>query len=114
MLSSLIRSPSPQSSSPSVEDIFASAPGLIFPDDLCNSHGNPGSSIIYISKHYGDLEFTLADPEGEDERRLFAHYLWNSGIQIGEFLGRGQHEEDECFRNWGVKGERILELGAGP
>lgn len=114
MLSSLVRLPSPRSSSPSVEDIFASAPGLIFTDDLCNSHGNPGSSIVYISKHYGDLEFTLADPEGEDERRLFAHYLWNSSIQIGELLGSGHRGEDECSRKWRVMGERVLELGAGP
>lgn len=49
------------------EDIFASAPGLIFTDDLRNLHGDPDSVVVYQSKRFGDIELRTADPEGETE-----------------------------------------------
>lgn len=45
-------------------------------------------------------------PQGDDNRRLFSHFLWNAGLQLAEFI-----EEDSA--QWSVKGERVLELGAG-
>ena len=78
------------------EDIFASAPGLIFTDDLRNFHGDPGSTII----------LTTADPTIEDERQLFSHYLWNAGIKLANLISA----EDS---RWSVRGEKVLELGAG-
>ncbi|KAK4508260.1 hypothetical protein PRZ48_001998 [Zasmidium cellare] len=88
------------------EDIFASAPGLIFTDDLRNMHGDDASVLVYKSKRFGDIELRTADPEKEGDRKLFAHYLWNAGIKMAELIS----EEDA---EWRVEGERVLELGAG-
>ena len=94
----------PPDNADSVEDIFASAPGLIFTDDLRNHHGDPGSIIVYKSSRFGDIELTTADPESEDERKLFGHYLWNAGVTMAEMIGSGA---------WSVKDRKVLELGAG-
>lgn len=86
--------------------------------------------------------------DGEDQRRKFAHYLWNAGVLVGELVGgrpaaegngdgekeekengevvvkRVQEEEDKWGEGrwwlsveeealWRVKGEKVLELGAG-
>ncbi|KAK4541450.1 hypothetical protein LTR36_008051 [Oleoguttula mirabilis] len=91
------------------EDIFASAPGLIFTDDLRTLHGDPGTTIVYKSKRFGDIELKTADPEGEDDRRLFSHYLWNAGIKLAELISDDEAENGK----WRVQGERVLELGAG-
>lgn len=84
------------------EDIFAEAASL-FPDDTRNAHGDPGSVIVYSSR-YGDLRLTVADPGREDDRKLFAHYLWNASIYCADMIEKKQ---------WDVKGHRALELGAG-
>ncbi|KAF1999734.1 hypothetical protein P154DRAFT_436327 [Amniculicola lignicola CBS 123094] len=86
------------------EDIFSSSLGGIFTDDLQNQHGDdPTTIIIYRSLRFGDLEFRTADVNGEEQRRKFAHYLWNAGILMAEL------EE----KAWKVEGETVLELGAG-
>lgn len=112
MLSSLVYTPS---SSSSVEDIFFSSLSLIFPDHIRDQHGDPGSYVIYKSQRFGDLDLKLTDPVGEDERRLFAHYLWNSGVLMAEYIsGNGDGEKQlKERRRWDVKGEKVLELGAG-
>lgn len=92
------------------EDIFASAPGFLFTDDLRNLHGDPDSVIIYKSRRFGNIELRTADPEGEDERRLFSHYLWNAGIKMAELISSKKGEGGE---GWSVEGEKVLELGAG-
>ena len=49
---------------------------------------------MYMSHKFGELVFRTADPEGEEERRKFAHYLWNAGVLMGEFVGgRGEGRE---------------------
>ena len=116
MLTSLVRLP--VSSEPdSIEDIFSCALGLIFTDDLRDQHGDPGSTVIYRSRAFGDLELSLVDPVGEEDRRLFAQYLWNAGVQIGEFIGNAVVEDGKgtSIREipWNVRGEKVLELGAG-
>ena len=93
------------------EDIFASAPGLIFTDDLRNQHGDPGATIVYKSSRFGDIELKTADPESEDDRKLFGHYLWNAGIKMAELVG--QADDGDGDRKWNVNGRRVLELGAG-
>ena len=45
-------------------------------------------------------------PQGEDNRRLFSHFLWNAGLQLAEFI-------EEFPAQWVVQGQRVLELGAG-
>ncbi len=139
----------------SIEDIFSTTLSLLFPDDVRNQHGNPGSRIVYrcssafssflsrgswsthLSKRdhlasqalnsgsgiesenlesgtddgvnggnggYGnaeekeeerekEIELELADPGGEDDRLLFAHYLWNAAILLAVFI-----EEDAIHR----------------
>ena len=89
------------------EDIFAAAPGLIFTDDLRNLHGDLGSTIVYKSRRFGDIALRTAEPEGEDERKLFSHYLWNAGIKIAELISREDDSE------WSVQDQSVLELGAG-
>ena len=104
MLTDKIRLSGPDSNDP--EDIIFSSLGVIFPDDITNQHGDRDHSVIYVSPTFGSITLTLADPQGDDNRRLFSHFLWNSGLQLAEFI-----EEDD--QNWRVKGERVLELGAG-
>lgn len=82
------------------EDIFAAAAlGTLFTDDLRNQHGgDPGSGtlIAYLSRRLGRaLELGTADPAGEEERRKFAHYLWNAGVLMGELCGGRPAEGEE-------------------
>lgn len=92
------------------EDIFGESLGVIFPDDITNQHGDAASSVIYKSDKFGDITLQLADPKGEDSRRLFSHFLWNAGLQLAEFIEGGV---DELGRDWTVRNQKILELGAG-
>lgn len=103
MLTDKIVLPSFSSSEP--EDIFSSALGLLFTDDVQNQHGEPGKSVIYKSNRFGDIRLSLVDPKAEDVR-LFAHYLWNAGVQLAELVSG----DDQM---WCVRGKRVLELGAG-
>jgi len=104
MLTDKIRLSGPETDSP--EDILSSSLGVIFPDDITNQHGSLETAVIYLSPRFGPLTLSLADPQGEDSRRLFSHFLWNASLQLAEFM-----EEDEG--DWCVRGERVLELGAG-
>ena len=97
----------PPDSDDEPEDIFAFAPGLIFTDDLRNFHGDPGSTIEYTNPRFGKIELSTADPEAEHERKLFSHYLWNAGIKLAGLVSDSDDSE------WSVKGEAVLELGAG-
>jgi EEF1A N-terminal glycine/lysine methyltransferase len=87
------------------EDIFASAPGLIITDDLRNQHGDPGSTIVYKSKRFGNIELQTADPEGENERQLFSHYLRNAGIKLAELIS----DEEGDGGKWSVNDQTVLE-----
>jgi nicotinamide N-methyltransferase len=104
MLTDKIHPSGPETNSP--EDILSSSLGVIFPDDITNQHGSLESSVIYLSPTFGAITLSLADPKGEDSRRLFSHFLWNAGLQLAEFIE--ENEED-----WAVRGESVLELGAG-
>ncbi|KAG4432434.1 hypothetical protein IFR05_012092 [Cadophora sp. M221] len=100
------------------EDYLASSLAVIFPDDITNQHGDHESSVIYLSPSHGSLELTLADPQGEDSRKLFSHFLWNAGVQLAEFIEEGRSilgadGEAADTEAWSVKGKRVLELGAG-
>ena len=109
------------------EDILSSSLAVIFPDDITNQHGDAGSSVIYLSPSYGEIVLSLADPQGEDSRGLFSHFLWNAGLLLGELIEEFEGEtvhaqvEDEAGEDkvlgsgipWDVQGQRVLELGAG-
>lgn len=128
MLTSRITLPTP--SAPSQEDIFSSALSALFTDDIQNSHGSPGGSLIYTSPSFGDITLHIpAHPDVEEERKLFAHYLWNASLVAAEGIemasvavaaglskdGNGTSGEGEQWnpRWWNVRGKRVLELGAG-
>ncbi|KAL6862323.1 nicotinamide N-methyltransferase [Trichoderma novae-zelandiae] len=120
------------------EDYLSTSLGVIFPDDIVNQHGDAEHSVVYASpKLPRPLLIELADPEGETDRRLFSHYLWNASLLLAELIerdsldgadgGKAQGEggeekkeeegEDEEGLGRGVsfdtRGLRTLELGAG-
>lgn len=126
-LPSLISLRRPTTHELSPEDIFSSSLGGIFTDDLQNQHGDdPDTVIVYRSAKFGDLEFRTADVNGEEQRRKFAHYLWNAGILMAEITGgkgvedrEGNEASGEWWlrdgeeEKWSVDCHRVLELGAG-
>lgn len=117
------------------EDYLSTSLGVIFPDDITNQHSDASCPVTYSSPRYGDVFLQLADPQGEGNRRLFSHHLWNAGVQLAtliedgdeikggsdggaDVLGNGMNaEEDRGILSdgisWRVKSERVLELGAG-
>ena len=99
----------------SAEDVYSNAVGLLFPDNLRTFHGDPGSYITYLSKRFGDIQLSLFDPHNQDEQVLFAHHIWNSGIQMAEFISDASDPAKERGRNgrWDVTGHSVLELGSG-
>lgn len=139
ILSRLIDLRRPSSAPLEPEDIFGSSLGGVFTDDLQNQHGDdPDTTILYQNARFGELEFKTADVNGEEERRKFAHYLWNAGVLMGELVGGQAKDSDapvadvvkviqqdegweagewwlneEEARQWNVEGETVLELGAG-
>lgn len=103
MLTDKIRLAGPETFDP--EDYLSSSLAVIFPDDITNQHGDAQTSVIYQSPRFGNIDLQLADPQGDDSRKLFSHFLWNAGLQLAEFI-----EEDAA---WNIEGHKVLELGAG-
>ena len=108
----------PEVPAPPCEDIYSNAVGLLFPDNVRTFHGDPGSHITYLSKRFGEMQLSLVDPHDQDEHVLFAHHIWNSGIQMAEFISDGsdlakKQEEGERDARWDVTGHSVLELGSG-
>lgn len=105
----------PEVPRPSTEEIYSNAVGLLFPDNIRTFHGDPGSHITYLSKRFGDMKLSLVDPHDHDERVLFAHHIWNSGIQMAELISDASDPAKGGERDgtWDVTGESVLELGSG-
>lgn len=106
------------------EDYLSTSLGVIFPDDVTNQHGDAEHSLIYASpKLPKPLLIELAEPEGETDRRLFSHYLWNASLLLAEFIERdsleAESEETETGLGLGeglsfdTRGLSTVELGAG-
>ncbi|KAJ4360995.1 uncharacterized protein N0V89_001564 [Didymosphaeria variabile] len=104
---------------------------------------SPTSTLIYTPSNpsYAPISLHTADVNSEDQRQKFAHYLWNAGILMAELVGgrpgeegtgdEARNEESEVWaeesrwpagtwwtdaeeeEKWSVKGETVLELGAG-
>jgi len=87
--------------------------GVLFSDDYRVEHGDPGSTVIYTSKKFGEIELKTADPDSEDDRRLFSHYLWNAGLLMAERVSGERVADDQERQRWDVRGHSVLELGAG-
>ena len=106
MLSNRLIAPPQSSTSP--EDIFSDSLGRLYPDDLPDHHGSPGSYILYRSPAFEqDLELRLSDSTGEGERKLFAYHIWNASLMLSE------HIEENKKGLFDVKGQSLIELGAG-
>jgi hypothetical protein len=79
--------------------------------------------IRYTSSAFGTLDLSLSDPTSNDDRLLFAHYQWNSGLWLAELVGRAflaaeaeaeaKAEVEPKNATWTVTGQHVLELGAG-
>jgi EEF1A N-terminal glycine/lysine methyltransferase len=125
MLANLIRVQPNTQNEQGPEDIFSSSLSNLFPDDTQLLHGDSSSVVVYKSA-FGDLEFRCADVTGQEDQSKFAHYLWNSGILMGELIGRRPElareftdptrswwlsRDEEAI--WSANGHRVIELGAG-
>ena len=114
VLSSRIKLPEVQN--PSVEDVFSSGAEILYSNQYRNLHGDPGSEIVYDSPLFGKIRLRLADTVEKQDHFLFAHYLWNASLQLAELISLAAPLESEIAddgRNWSVKGEKVLEVGAG-
>lgn len=104
----------PEVANPPAEEVYSKAVGLLFPDNVRTFHGDPGSHITYLSKRFGEMKLSLVDPHDQDEHALFAHHIWNSGIQMAEFISdAGDPTKEERDARWDVTGHSVLELGSG-
>lgn len=86
---------------------------------------------MYTSPHLPKpLHITLADPTGDEDRRLFSHFLWNSSLLLAELVEAGtlglsatgeftssaaqQVAVDAApSRDFSITGLSTIELGAG-
>ncbi|KAG5287720.1 nicotinamide N-methyltransferase [Histoplasma capsulatum G186AR] len=120
------------------EDILTSFLPHLYPDEAPLCLGDPGKTVLYTSGAWGDVTVMVPGyPKGSEEevvveeerpdmeegveggRRLFAHYLWGGGLVVADGIeravrhlaGDGAGEEKDLL--WSVKGEKVLELGAG-
>ncbi|KAL5598973.1 hypothetical protein BROUX41_003708 [Berkeleyomyces rouxiae] len=118
-----------------VEDLFASSLGVIFPDDITNQHGDNSHGLSYTSPFLPKpLTIALNNPQGDHNRRLFSHYLWNASLLLAEYIERDslpvaaeQHAQEQARAappaetarlgvpagHFDVRGQRTLEVGAG-
>ena len=90
------------------DNVLADSLTSIFRDAEDNQHGTPGAHIVYRSNRFGDITLTLANPEEEKSRKLFAHYLWNAELYVAEKISIADQRSV-----WSVNEHRVLELGAG-
>lgn len=133
-MSLLTRISVPPPDAPEAEDIFSSALTTIFTDDAINSWGSPGASIQYRSPRHGPITLKVpVHPDEEQGRKLFAHYLWNAGVVAADAIEVASSDEGRSGdggvedaagadggnegrwdpRYWDVRGQRVLEIGAG-
>lgn len=125
------------------EDFFEAFLPSLLPDDAPQFLGDPGQHLLYSSPSFGDLEIavpsyptlnrvtteetattqnTHADDTVpvQDGRTLFAHFVWSSGLVAAEGIENAHLYETnptavgkEAYQIWNVKGQSVLELGAG-
>lgn len=113
------------------EDFLGESLGVIFPDDVLTNHGEASNSLRYSSPYLPkSFYIRLADPDTEDDRRLFSHYLWNASLMLAEFIEAGTLDVQLPKRlgceggaalvdgrfgenQFDVRGLSTIELGAG-
>ncbi|KAJ5773485.1 hypothetical protein N7457_008381 [Penicillium paradoxum] len=114
----------------SPEDLFGAFLPHLFPDDL-PLYGDldimvpsyPSSS----EKRSEEIAAGQAKPDGsvnqvDEGRKLFAHFLWSAAMVVAEGVeeadtptapGTETTAQKEARELWSIKGESVLELGAG-
>ncbi|EAW11507.1 putative nicotinamide N-methyltransferase [Aspergillus clavatus NRRL 1] len=120
----------------SPEDIFTAFLPHLFPDDAPSFHGDPGQHLLYSSPRYGNLDIMVPSYPSQSEKRteeiaaglpqdgkvnqveegrkLFAHFLWSAAMVVAEGVENADTSSvDSDTAMWQVKGESVLELGAG-
>lgn len=114
------------------EDFLGESLGVIFPDEVMASHGDASTALRYTSPHLPKpLYIRLADPDEENDRRLFSHYLWNASLMLAEFVesgtlrlqlskplgcgggGQGVSNGRLGEKHFDIRGLSTIELGAG-
>jgi predicted nicotinamide N-methyase len=119
------------------EDFLATSLGVIYPDDVTNQHGDAEHGLLYTSPRLPKpLQISLADVTGDEDRRLFGHYLWNASLLLAEFIEGGtlgleildsdppvlkslsgsQNAPERLYpplSTFNVMSKHVLELGAG-
>lgn len=70
------------------------------------------------------LHITLADPDGDADRQLFSHYLWNASLLLAEYVEAGTLTQDGAdpllksslgppLVDFNITSLNTIELGAG-
>ncbi|KAH6655263.1 hypothetical protein BKA67DRAFT_534195 [Truncatella angustata] len=93
------------------EDFLNESLATIFPDDVMTQHGDASHALRYTSPHLPKpLYIRLADPDEEEDRVLFGHYLWNASLMLAEFIEAGTSGLQLCPP---LRRGEALELGEG-
>ncbi|PSS02515.1 nicotinamide N-methyltransferase [Coniella lustricola] len=104
------------------EDFFGDSLGVVFQDDTLNLHGDANHALHYTSPHLPKpLHISLADPEGDKDRELFSHYLWNASLLLAEFVEAGTLAAEPNLESalgppltdFDISDLATIELGAG-
>ncbi|KAJ5430128.1 hypothetical protein N7491_007144 [Penicillium cf. griseofulvum] len=119
------------------EDLFGAFLPHLFPDDTPPFHGDPGQHLLYSSpamatstscqKRSEEIAAGQAKTDGtvnqvNEQRQLFAHFLWSAAMVVAEGVEEADtptadetmtETQKENRELWNVKGESVLELGAG-
>ncbi|ORY71764.1 uncharacterized protein BCR38DRAFT_329090 [Pseudomassariella vexata] len=105
------------------EDFLGDSLGVVFPDEIMNLHGDAQHALHYTSPHLPEpLHIQLSDPDEEDDRRLFSHYLWNASLLLAELVEAGTlgleidsptDGDGKEVGQFNVTGLTTLEVGAG-
>ncbi|KAK3940775.1 putative nicotinamide n-methyltransferase [Diplogelasinospora grovesii] len=97
------------------EDFLSDSLGVIFPGDVTIQHGDAGHGLLYTSPHLPKpLPIKLSEPQRDEDRKLFSHYLWNSSLLLAELIEAGTLKlPPQGTEEFDVSGLSTVELGAG-
>ncbi|EPE09689.1 nicotinamide n-methyltransferase [Ophiostoma piceae UAMH 11346] len=93
------------------EDYLFSSLSVIFPDDTTNQHGDADHGVLYTSPHLPEpITMSVTDPEGDSDRKLFSHFLWNASLMLAKLVEAGTLDAAERRGDSAIAGLR----GSGP
>ena len=93
------------------EDYLFSSLSVIFPDDTTNQHGDADHGVLYTSPHLPEpITMSVTDPEGDADRKLFSHFLWNASLLLAKLIEADTLDAAERRGDRAIAGLR----GSGP